>query len=387
MAWPITLNGNTYNASDFAPGSYHLKLGPFLYDLTQQQAISQQPITSSSSTVAAGTGSRTITVDSAASFRTGMWLLLVGASTGGSEDPVRMVTGQITGITGSNLTLNVTNDFTPVGANPTPIAWTVLQSTWVMAADPEPATRAAAGDPSPLDVVRFKEDFLYRSRPPSNTLNGVFDPWPVDITTSSSMIQEVLHLGGGGEAGHPGILTLTPPSGRTYAMSLERFPVGNNSSMRVGFRVRIGAGATGTIMLGWRGYNPAEGAGGTAQSMVDNMGWHLGPALRLYIQNGGIHTMSLVHSDPNGAASYPPSVIQNNSWMALEISKGPTLDPSYYYELTNTGLPVQPKLTGHFGTYPAGMVPVFIPFATVWRIGSAPISLDIDYIDVQRPRF
>ena len=382
MAWPITLNGNTYNASDFAPGSYHLKLGPFLYDLMQQQAISQQPITKSQSTVAAGTGSRTITVDSAAPFRTGMWLLLVGANADGSEGPVRIVTGQITGISGSDLTLNVTNDFTPVGANPTPVAWTVLQSTWIMTAASEPIHRGTAGDPSPLDVVRFKEDFLYESLPPSMALSGAFDPWPVDITTSSP--EALTFLGGGGEAGHPGILTLTPSSGSTYAMSLERFPVGDDSSMRIGFRVRIGAGATGKVMLGWRGYNPVEG-GGTAQSMVDNMGWHLGPALRLYIQNGSIHTMSLVHSDPNGAMGQPPSIIQNNSWMALEISKR-SGDARYYYELTNTGLPVQPKVVNHFGDYPAGMVPVFIPFATVWRTGPAPISLDIDYIEVQRPR-
>lgn len=75
MGFPITVNGRTWNLSDFQTGKHHENLGQFLYDCTQDFA--NRFFGTSTTTLTIGTGSKTLTTQAAKAWRVGMRVQLV----------------------------------------------------------------------------------------------------------------------------------------------------------------------------------------------------------------------------------------------------------------------------------------------------------------------
>lgn len=75
MGFPATVNGNTWNLSDFEEGGYHEKLGKFLYDCIAD--FRQLFFGTSSSSVSVSVGSKSLTASTGKSWVPGMRLRLV----------------------------------------------------------------------------------------------------------------------------------------------------------------------------------------------------------------------------------------------------------------------------------------------------------------------
>src|SRR5690554_2813068 len=97
MAWPITLNGNTYTEADIVGPDYDRVLGEFLHDLSKQISGTKTPKAESDSTISPGTGTRgfVLSKGSTEAFPEGGQVTAVGYTANGR--PKFLLTGRVLG--------------------------------------------------------------------------------------------------------------------------------------------------------------------------------------------------------------------------------------------------------------------------------------------------
>lgn len=124
MGFPITVNGRTWNLSDFQTGKHHENLGQFLYDCTQD--FTNRFFGTATTSLTIGTGSKTLTTQAGKAWRVGMRVQIVPRNP--ADGTALRLTGFMNGIvtaynagTGS-MTVNVEASY----GNSTLVDWLIM---------------------------------------------------------------------------------------------------------------------------------------------------------------------------------------------------------------------------------------------------------------------
>lgn len=115
MAFPLTVNGTTWNASDFAATKYAANLGKFMYDLVWDRINKLSAY--STSTHSFSSGSKAFTVTAGKGFAPGMTVVIGVPSTAPANFLGGLMSGRVISYSGTTLTIDVVKYYNIAGSN------------------------------------------------------------------------------------------------------------------------------------------------------------------------------------------------------------------------------------------------------------------------------
>lgn len=115
MTWPVTIDGTTYAESDFSPYGYLTNIPALALSIVNQSTKALN--TTSTTSLAIGTGSKAFTMASEVPFAVGAYVVISETA----DPTTNNMYGQVTAVSGTSLTVNVTE----TNGSGTIAAWTI----------------------------------------------------------------------------------------------------------------------------------------------------------------------------------------------------------------------------------------------------------------------
>lgn len=115
MAFPITVNGTTWDSSDFAASKYAANLGKFIYDLVWDRANKLTGFATDAQSFSAG--SKTFTVGTGKGFAPGMTVVISAPSTAPANFAGGIMSGRVSGYAAGVLSVEVDKYYNIAGTN------------------------------------------------------------------------------------------------------------------------------------------------------------------------------------------------------------------------------------------------------------------------------
>lgn len=213
MGFPITVNGRTWNLSDFQTGKHHENLGQFLYDCTQDFA--NRFFGTSTTSLTIGTGSKTLTTQAGKAWRVGMRVQIVPRNS--IDGTALRLTGFMDGIvtayntgTGS-MTVNVEASY----GNSTIANWHVMPGHGAQVGS-TPLGQGAGGSGVTTQAAAREFAGMVSKATSMNTVMedfcGYFPPLTATNDQNQNWLQVICNgggrvLSGGNAVGDPGLNT------------------------------------------------------------------------------------------------------------------------------------------------------------------------------------